>query len=85
MAPGRVLDEPEVLTHSASESTIVTKPMAPVFWRYRWIPFDAVLERDPEFARRVLQLESGQLQRLMRVPGKGRPDAVPTAHATRVC
>jgi hypothetical protein len=25
-----------------------------------------VLERDPEFARRVLELESSQLQRLMR-------------------
>ncbi len=66
MEPGRVLDELEVLTHSTSESTIVAEADGT---RVLAVPvdcFDAVLERDPDFARRVLELESGQLQRLMR-------------------
>lgn len=67
-APGRVLDELEVLNHNASESTVVAGADGTRVLALPVDSFDAVLERDPGFARRVLQLESGQLQRLTRVP-----------------
>nr|WP_216904072.1 cyclic nucleotide-binding domain-containing protein [Synechococcus sp. CCY 9618] len=66
MEPGRVLDELQVLTHSASESTIVAEADGTRVLAVPVDSFDAVLERDPDFARRVLELESSQLQRLMR-------------------
>ncbi len=66
LRPGRVLDELEVLTHSSSESTIVAEEDGTRVLAVPVDSFDAVLERDPEFARRVLELESSQLQRLMR-------------------
>jgi CRP-like cAMP-binding protein len=60
---GQVLDELEVLTHSNSENTIVAEPAGT---RVLAVPvdcFDATLERDPDFARRVLAHETRQLQR----------------------
>jgi CRP-like cAMP-binding protein len=66
LRPGRVLDELEVLTHSTTESTIVAEEDGTRVLAVPVDSFDAVLERDPDFARRVLELESGQLQRLMR-------------------
>lgn len=69
LQPGRVLDELQVLTHSASESTIVAEADGTRLLAVPVDSFDAVLERDPDFARRVLELESGQLQRLMRAGG----------------
>ena len=66
LQPGQVLDELQVLTHSASESTIVAEADGTRLLAVPVDCFDAVLERDPDFARRVLELESGQLQRLMR-------------------
>ena len=73
MEPGRVLDELQVLTHSASESTIVAEAEGTRVLAVPVDSFDAVLERDPDFARRVLELESGQLQRLMRAGPAGAP------------
>ena len=76
---GQVLDELEVLTHSSTESTIVAETAGT---RVLAVPvdcFDATLERDPDFARRVLALETRQLQRITRdlpasaVAGKTRP------------
>jgi hypothetical protein len=63
---GQVLDELEVLTHSNSENTIVAESAGT---RVLAVPvdcFDATLERDPDFARRVLALETRQLQRVTR-------------------
>jgi CRP-like cAMP-binding protein len=71
MEPGRVLDELEVLTHSSSESTIVAEADGTRVLAVPVDGFDAVLERDPDFARRVLELESSQLQRLMRTSAEG--------------
>ena len=68
--PGHVLDELEVLTHSAAESTIVAETEGTRVLAVPVDSFDAMLERDPDFARRVLDLESRQLQRLTRA---GRP------------
>ena len=67
----RVLDELEVLTHSAAESTIVAETEGTRVLAVPVDSFDAMLERDPDFARRVLDLESRQLQRLTRAGGTG--------------
>lgn len=64
MQPGQVLDELEVLSHGTSETTIVDETRGT---RVLAVPvdcFDSTLERDPEFARRVLALESRQLHRI---------------------
>jgi CRP-like cAMP-binding protein len=63
---GQTLDELEVLAHSDSQNTIVAKGD---FTRILAVPvtaFDDLLDRDRDFARRVLKLESRQLQRFMR-------------------
>jgi CRP-like cAMP-binding protein len=61
-----VLDELEVLSHSASENTIVAQEEGTRLLAVPVDGFDAVLERDHDFARRVLELESRHLQSLMR-------------------
>ncbi len=63
---GQTLDELEVLAHSDSQNTIVAQGD---FTRILAVPvnaFDDLLDRDRDFARRVLELESRQLQRFMR-------------------
>jgi CRP-like cAMP-binding protein len=74
MRPGQVLDELEVLTHSTAESTIVADAAGTRVLAVPVDSFDATLERDPDFARRVLALETRQLQRLTR-GGATTPDA----------
>ncbi|MGV0029198.1 Crp/Fnr family transcriptional regulator [Phormidesmis priestleyi] len=62
---GQILDELEVLTHSNSEDTILADHDRT---RILAIPVDAVddlLDHDPDFARRILELEARQLQRLV--------------------
>jgi hypothetical protein len=64
MQPGQVLDELEVLSHGTTENTIVAETSGT---RVLAVPvdcFDTTLERDPDFARRVLALETRQLQRI---------------------
>jgi CRP-like cAMP-binding protein len=64
--PGQTLDELEVLAHSEAKNTIIA---ASETTRILAIPvdsFDALLDRDRDFARRVLELESRQLQRFIR-------------------
>jgi CRP-like cAMP-binding protein len=54
------------LAHSDSKNTIVAEGD---FTRILAVPvsaFDDLLDRDRDFARRVLELESRQLQRFMR-------------------
>jgi hypothetical protein len=66
MQPGQVLDELEVLSHGTTENTIVAETSGT---RVLAVPvdcFDTTLERDPDFARRVLALETSQLQRITR-------------------
>lgn len=66
LQPGQLLDELEVLTHSNSESTIVAEAAQT---RILAIPVDALddlLDGDPDFARRILELESRRLQQLVR-------------------
>jgi CRP-like cAMP-binding protein len=65
LLPGRILDELEVLSHTQQASTIVaTAPST----RILAIPvdaFDDLLERDRDFARRVLEMERDRLRKLM--------------------
>jgi CRP-like cAMP-binding protein len=63
---GQTLDELEVLARSDSKNTIVAEGD---FTRILAVPvsaFDDLLDRDRDFARRVLELESRQLQKFMR-------------------
>jgi CRP-like cAMP-binding protein len=64
--PGQTLDELEVLAHSTSENTIVADSEKTRILAISVDTFDEFLDSDPDFARRVLELESRQLQRFMR-------------------
>jgi CRP-like cAMP-binding protein len=64
--PGQTLDELEVLAHSTSENTIIADSPLTRILAIAVDAFDDLLNSDPDFARRVLELESRQLQRFMR-------------------
>jgi CRP-like cAMP-binding protein len=64
--PGQTLDELEVLAHSSSENTIVADSENTRILAIPVDAFDDLLDHDPDFARRVLELESRQLQRFVR-------------------
>lgn len=64
--PGQTLDELEVLAHSTSENTIVADSESTRILAISVDAFDDWLDHDPDFARRVLELESRQLQRFVR-------------------
>ncbi len=64
--PGQTLDELEVLAHSTSENTIVADSKSTRILAISVDAFDNWLDHDPDFARRVLELESRQLQRFVR-------------------
>ena len=66
--PGQVLDELEVLGHSNLENTILADSENTRILAVSVDAFDDLLEQDPDFARRVLELESQQLQQLTRSP-----------------
>jgi Cyclic nucleotide-binding domain/4Fe-4S binding domain len=64
--PGQTLDELEVLAHSTSENTIIADSKKTRILAISVDAFDDLLDHDPDFARRVLELESRQLQRFVR-------------------
>jgi CRP-like cAMP-binding protein len=64
--PGQTLDELEVLAHSTSENTIIADSEKTRILAISVDAFDDLLDNDSDFARRVLELESRQLQRFMR-------------------
>lgn len=64
--PGQTLDELEVLAHSNSENTIIADSESTRILAISVDEFDDLLDHDPDFARRVLELESRQLQRFVR-------------------
>jgi CRP-like cAMP-binding protein len=66
LQPGQTLDELEVLAHSTSENTIIADSEKTRILAISVDAFDDLLDHDPDFARRVLELESRQLQRFMR-------------------
>ena len=63
---GQVLDELEVLGHSNLENTILADSENTRILAVSVDAFDDLLDQDPDFARRVLELESQQLQKLTR-------------------
>ncbi|WP_310481282.1 cyclic nucleotide-binding domain-containing protein [Chamaesiphon sp. VAR_48_metabat_403] len=63
---GQTLDELEVLAHSDSQNTIVASSDLTRILAVPVNAFDDLLDRDRDFSRRVLELESRQLQRFMR-------------------
>lgn len=64
--PGQTLDELDVLAHSNSENTIIADSEMTRILAISVDAFDDLLDHDPDFARRVLELESRQLQRFVR-------------------
>lgn len=64
--PGQTLDELEVLAHSNSANTIVADSENSRILAISVDAFDDLLDHDPDFARRVMELESRQLQRFVR-------------------
>lgn len=64
--PGQTLDELEVLAHSKSENTILADSEMTRILAISVDAFDDLLDHDHDFARRVLELESRQLQRFVR-------------------
>ncbi|KPQ31362.1 MAG: putative signal-transduction protein [Phormidesmis priestleyi Ana] len=66
LQPGQTLDELEVLAHSTSENTIIADSEKTRILAISVDAFDELLDGDPDFARRVLALESRQLQRFVR-------------------
>jgi Cyclic nucleotide-binding domain/4Fe-4S binding domain len=64
--PGRVLDELEVLSHSTLTNTIVATGTPTRILALPVDSFDDMFDRDSDFARRVLELESRHLQQLVR-------------------
>ncbi len=63
--PGQTLDELEILAHSESKNTIVADSNVTRILAVPVDAFDDLLDRDRDFSRRVLELESRQLQRFM--------------------
>lgn len=64
--PGQTLDELEILAHSNSENTILADSKNTRILAISVDTFDDLLDDDPDFSRRVLELESRQLQRFVR-------------------
>jgi Cyclic nucleotide-binding domain len=65
LLPGRVLDELEVLSHEQQSGTIVAKAPSTRILAIPVDAFDDLLERDRDFARRILEMESHRLQQLI--------------------
>ena len=63
--PGQALDELEVLGHISLENTIIADREKTRILAISVDTFDDLLDHDPDFAHRVLELESRQIQRLM--------------------
>lgn len=63
---GQTLDELEVLAHSESQSTIAAMTENTRILAIPVDTFDDLLDADHDFARRVLELESRQLQKFIR-------------------
>ncbi len=64
--PGQTLDELEILAHSDSKNTIIADSSVTRILAVPVDAFDDLLDHDPDFARRVLELESRHLQKFMR-------------------
>ncbi len=68
LLPGRVLDELEVLSHAQQSGTIVAKASSTRILAIPVDAFDDLLDRDRDFARKVLEMESNRLRQLTQPP-----------------
>jgi len=66
LQPGQTLDELEILAHGDSQNTIIANSDKTRILAIPIEAFDDLLDQDHDFARRVIELESRQLQRFMR-------------------
>jgi hypothetical protein len=66
LQPGQMLDELEVLTRSSFENTIIAGSETTRILTIAVDTFDELLDRYPDFAPRVLELESRYLQQFVR-------------------
>jgi CRP-like cAMP-binding protein len=64
--PGQTLDELEILAHSTLKGTIIAESNPTRILAIPVDGFDDLLDRDREFARRVMELESRNLQGFIR-------------------
>ena len=67
LLPGQILDELEVLSHSEQAGTIIAKVAKTRILAIPVDAFDDLLDRDHEFARRVLEMESRRLQQFVQL------------------
>ncbi|HIK45444.1 MAG TPA: cyclic nucleotide-binding domain-containing protein [Leptolyngbyaceae cyanobacterium M65_K2018_010] len=67
--PGQTLDELEVLTHSKLEHAILADRPTTRILAVPVDAFDQLLDQDPDFARRVLWLESQRIQQIFKPMG----------------
>lgn len=65
LLPGRMLDELEVLAHTAHSGTAIAKATPTRILAIPVDTFDNLLDRDRDFARRVLEMESRHLQQVV--------------------
>jgi len=66
--PGQTLDELEVLTHSNLENAILSDSKSTRILAIPVASFDQLIDQDPDFARRVITLESQRLQQIAVIP-----------------
>jgi CRP-like cAMP-binding protein len=64
--PGQMLDELEILTHSRLDNAILADGDPTRVLAVPVDAFDHLLDQDPDFARRVIALESQRLQQIAR-------------------
>lgn len=72
LLPGQVLDELEVLSQGKQAGRITAKATPTRILAIPVDAFDTLLDRDPDFARRVLKLESARLQQIMTTSSSSR-------------
>jgi hypothetical protein len=65
LMPGQLLDELEVLSHGKQSGRLIAKHPSTRILAIPVDNFDNLLDRDHDFARRVLELESRRLQQLV--------------------
>jgi hypothetical protein len=78
LQPGQVMDELDVLAQTDRLGTVVAQSPATRILAVPVDAFDEFLAKDPDFARRVMALESRQLQEFIRgfnPPSGGEPSA----------
>jgi hypothetical protein len=67
LLPGQILDELEVLSHGKQSGKITAQSTPTKLLAIAVDTFDAILDKDHDFARRVLEMESNRLREIIMV------------------